>query len=145
MKHFNIALKKIWHWWIGSNAVENAVALDKTFDMENSSDLSQCLSHLALLLNWSINLNISRIIVCGSVINSKAPSVHKSLFIFLSSCYCNLMLMIFLRPYICWLKNKYILLIDFRWIYAQQNTFLILAFVENSSTVKKKKKKNSNE
>ena len=98
----NIALKKILALVDGYNAVENAIALDRTFYMENSSDLSQCFSHLALLPNWSINLNISRIIICGSVINSKAPSVHGSLFIFLSSCYCNLMLMLFLRPYICW-------------------------------------------
>lgn len=58
--------------------MENAVAPEKTFDKENSSDLCQCLSQLVLFLNGPINLNISKIIVCGSVINSKAPSAHKS-------------------------------------------------------------------
>lgn len=77
MKQPKIVEKKFWHWWVDYNSVENATALEKTFDMENSSDLSQCLSQLALLLNGPINLNISRIIVCGSVINIKAPSAHK--------------------------------------------------------------------
>lgn len=77
MKHPKTIEKIFWHWWVGYNFVENAIALEKTFDMENSSDLSQCLLQLALLLNGPINLNISRIIVYGSVINIKAPSAHK--------------------------------------------------------------------
>lgn len=66
------------------------LSLRKLFNMENSSDLSQCLSQLAFFffLNRPINLNISRIIVCGSVINSKAPSAYKNLFLFLSFRYC---------------------------------------------------------
>lgn len=83
MKHLKIVEKIVWHWWIGYDSARNAVALEKTFDMENSSDLSQCLSQLAILLNGPINLNISRIIVYGSLINSKTPSAHKiSLYFF---------------------------------------------------------------
>lgn len=78
MKHPQIVVKNFWHCWVGYDSAENAIALEKTFVMENSSDLSQCHSQLVLLLNGSVDLNISRTIVCGSVINSKAPSVHKT-------------------------------------------------------------------